>query len=1109
MPSGNLKYYSSEIYAVLKNPIFVYSFNPSYKVSKKFLYSAFLFLFCFNIHAQVVINEIYGGGGNSGSVFRNDFIELYNSGNTSVSLNGWSVQYSGKNGTTWSVTPLTGSIPAKGYFLIQQAAGGQGTSYLPNADVIGNIAMAASDGKVALVRNTTPLSGSCPKNQSTVADFVGYGGADCSMGSAAPPPNNINSIERNPAGVNTGNNFKDFTTGTPTPSNKTGIDTVPPVVVSNQPSSGATNISTSLMAVINFDEPIKKEVAGNIIVKKNSDQTIIENISITNAAVYIENSKLYFPINALEFQTSYSIEISGGAISDLFGNSFPGISPGAWNFTTGTDKPRGTLNIAYDFNECNKLFNSFSAYNYLGDERWGCTAYGLNQSDIQYLYPYEGAAFISGFSGGMNRQNEDWLISPAYDLTSTVYPVLSFWSKTAGIGNSLQLKVSVDYPGFGNPNDYHWTTINGYFPEKNSKQWTPSEFISLENFKSNNTYFAFVYTSTLEGAADWSLDNIIVQNLYSPPPPVLNLRKSKIKFGYVPVGSDSIIQFNFTPNYLLGDITVAAPEGFTISRDGINFSSSIQYFKNLSDNISQSLFLKFTPAAANQDYSDRLIFSSQGMADTYITVKGSSINYDLTLEVVNWNIEWFGINSTSYGPTNKDLQETNIRTITRNIGADIYAFVEVVSEPRLKNIVNGLNEEFGEGTYDYVICDYGSYSNPYKSGTSPLDQLQKEAFVYKTSVIQPIEPPIALVTDGPNTAIDVKNPAYSYFSSGRYPYMLYANVTLGNITEPVRFVLLHAKANTNPVDVSYQRRKKGADTLNYTLNNLFPNDKIILLGDFNDDLNKTITYGFTESSYSIFNNDSLRFFSPTYALSVAGYQSTVNYKNVIDHVEISNEMKPYYIPNSAKVITEVTNMVSNYGTTTTDHYPILTRYAFDPNVLPVKLTSFTVTKKGEDALLEWITAEEKNSDYFEVQKSNDSKTWTSIGKINAHQNATTLNHYQFTDIKPQEGINYYRLKMMDKDGHFTYSPIKSLVFKTPLNIRISPNPAQTSVTIDLGKKHPAPVSILINDVNGKTVWKETTNSQAYTLQVSGWRKGMYFVQIQIGNENVTQKLLIQ
>lgn len=1078
-------------------------------MSKKFFYSVFLFLFCINVKAQVVINEIYGGGGNSGSVFRNDFIELYNSGNTSVSLNGWSVQYSGKNGTSWSVTPLTGSIPAKGFFLIQQAAGGQGTSYLPDADVIGNIAMAASDGKVALVNNTTPLSGSCPKTQSTVVDFVGYGGADCSVGSAAPPPNNVNSIERNPAGVNTGNNFKDFTAGVPTPSNKTGIDNDPPTILALQPTFGATNASTSLMAVITFDEPIKKGNTGNIIVKRISDQVVVENISVNNTAVHIENSKLFFPINALAFQTAYSVEITQGTVSDLFGNNFLGVSSGTWNFTTGVDKPRGTLNIAYDFNDCSRLFNSFSAYNFLGEERWGCSAYGLNQSDITYNYPFEGAAYISGFSGGMNSPNEDWLISPSFDLSETIFPVLSFWSKTTGIGNSLQLKVSVDYPGFGNPNDYQWKTISGYFPEKNSKQWTLSEFISLENFKSSNTYFAFVYTSTLDGAANWSLDNIIVQNLYSAPPPVLNLRKSKIKFGYVPVAQDSTIQFNFTPNYLLGDVTVTAPQGFSISRDGINFSSSIQYFKNLSNNISQNLFIRFTPTARNQDYSDRLVFSSQGMADAYINVSGTSTNYDLTLEVVNWNIEWFGINNTAYGPTNKELQETNIRTITRNIGADIYGLVEVVSEPRLKNIVNSLNDEFGEGVYDYVICDYGSYSNPYKAGTIPLDQLQKEAFIYKTSVIQPIEPPMALVTDGPNTPIDVKNPAYSYFSSGRYPYMLYANVTLGNITEPVRFVLLHAKANTNPVDAAYQRRKKGADTLNYTLNNLFPDDKIILLGDFNDDLNKTITYGYSESSYSVFNNDSLRFFSPTLALSLAGYQSTVNYKNIIDHVEISNEMKPYYIPNSAKVITEVTSMVSNYGTTTTDHYPILTRYAFDPNVLPVKLTTFTAVKKGEYALLEWATAEEKNSEYFEVQKSNDSKTWTSIGKINAHQNATTLNRYQFTDTKPQEGINYYRLKMMDKDGHFTYSAIRSLVFKSSLTLRISPNPAQTSVTIDLGKKHTVPVSILINDVNGKTVWKETTNSQAYTLQVSGWRKGMYFVQIQIGNENVTQKLLIQ
>jgi len=74
--------------------------------------------------AQVVINEVYGGGGNTGAVYKNDFIELYNNSNAAVDITGWSVQYGSATGTAaWQLTTLTGSIPSKGYYLIQESAG--------------------------------------------------------------------------------------------------------------------------------------------------------------------------------------------------------------------------------------------------------------------------------------------------------------------------------------------------------------------------------------------------------------------------------------------------------------------------------------------------------------------------------------------------------------------------------------------------------------------------------------------------------------------------------------------------------------------------------------------------------------------------------------------------------------------------------------------------------------------------------------------------------------------------------------------------------------------------------------------------------------------------
>ena len=169
--------------------------------------------------AQVRISQIYGGGGNSGSVWTHDFIELVNTGAGAVDLSGWSLRYASGAGTTWQMTPLAGSIPAKHYFLVQEGAGGAGTTPLPTPDVVGTIAMSASAGKVVLMSTQAPVSGSCPTG-SDVVDLVGYGtSATCFEGdSAAPAAGTKTALLRRGGGmIDANNNGADFETGSPVP----------------------------------------------------------------------------------------------------------------------------------------------------------------------------------------------------------------------------------------------------------------------------------------------------------------------------------------------------------------------------------------------------------------------------------------------------------------------------------------------------------------------------------------------------------------------------------------------------------------------------------------------------------------------------------------------------------------------------------------------------------------------------------------------------------------------------------------------------------------------------------------------------------------------------
>jgi 5'-nucleotidase len=170
---------------------------------------------------DVVINEVYGGGGNAGATLKNDFIELFNRGASAVDLTGWSVQYTSAAGTTWNATPLTGAIAPGSYYLVQEAAGTGGTDALPTPDATGSLALSATAGKVALVQSATALSG-CAATCSTapgVRDFVGYGGAnDAEGGKPAPATTNTTSDTRT-NGADTDSNGTDFTAGAPSPVN--------------------------------------------------------------------------------------------------------------------------------------------------------------------------------------------------------------------------------------------------------------------------------------------------------------------------------------------------------------------------------------------------------------------------------------------------------------------------------------------------------------------------------------------------------------------------------------------------------------------------------------------------------------------------------------------------------------------------------------------------------------------------------------------------------------------------------------------------------------------------------------------------------------------------
>jgi Lamin Tail Domain/Secretion system C-terminal sorting domain len=198
--------------------------------------------FSLSLKSQVVIYEVYGGGGSTaaGPVFSNDYLVLLNKGNAAVSLAGWSIQYASATGPsagatgTWIKVDITaGSIAAKKFFLIKvspntNTAGTQYTGILiptsdydlPTSTSAGGISMSGTGGKVALVNDNVALVSTMPAT-SNIVDLVGWGGSTTFFeGAVAPATTSSTAIRRINNGQDTNNNGADFAVNlTPTPLN--------------------------------------------------------------------------------------------------------------------------------------------------------------------------------------------------------------------------------------------------------------------------------------------------------------------------------------------------------------------------------------------------------------------------------------------------------------------------------------------------------------------------------------------------------------------------------------------------------------------------------------------------------------------------------------------------------------------------------------------------------------------------------------------------------------------------------------------------------------------------------------------------------------------------
>ncbi len=187
------------------------------------------------------------------------------------------------------------------------------------------------------------------------------------------------------------------------------------------------------------------------------------------------------------------------------------------------------------------------------------------------------------------------------------------------------------------------------------------------------------------------------------------------------------------------------------------------------------------------------------------------------------------------------------------------------------------------------------------------------------------------------------------------------------------------------------------------------------------------------------------------------------------------------------------------------------------NPLPVELVAFTAEENDGKVILDWQTASELNNDYFEIHRSEDGENWENIGQVDGNGTINELISYAFTDHAPLYGNSYYRLKQVDFDGQFEFSPIRSVTLasnQNQINVSIYPNPtSENNINIRLISTNDRnDVKIRMVDLAGKVVVDKTMAHEKFVtdqkiIADQNLKSGIYILEVKQG-ENVSKHKVI-
>ncbi len=309
--------------------------------------------------------------------------------------------------------------------------------------------------------------------------------------------------------------------------------------------------------------------------------------------------------------------------------------------------------------------------------------------------------------------------------------------------------------------------------------------------------------------------------------------------------------------------------------------------------------------------------------------------------------------------------------------------------------------------------------------------------------------------------------------------------------------------------------------------NVTSGDKLIIPTAGNISVNASMTITFTNFVIQVQNNGRITI-QRGFDLNLSGANTSINLVSVAANRGIVVQRKAAGAGGANTTVT-INGIVKALNTSTasnltipavTSMYAISTSAAaatitgfggFIAGTLPVVLTSFNANlTNGRKVAISWTTQQEVNSDFFDVQKSADGLNWRSIGTLKAAGNSSNPVAYSFTDNNPQKGSNFYRIRMNDLDGKFSFTPVKNVYLNEAGRISLYPNPTTDVLNISLGTAPAADWSISLYDNSGHMMMQGKYNkaTTAISVPVQDYPSGYYVLKIMDGNSVQSNKFII-